>query len=67
MVVMAPSSSMNTFGNKSRHIEKQAIPNKTLKGFDIVDLIKEEIEKPPHQEESDDQKTFERGFDIVDL
>ena len=41
---------MNTSGNKSRHIEKQGIRNKILKGFDIVMTI--EIEKPPHQEES---------------
>ncbi|XP_015870149.3 putative Peroxidase 48 [Ziziphus jujuba] len=35
----------DSFGNKSQRIEKQAIPNKTLKGFDKVDHIKEELEK----------------------
>ncbi|XP_059444852.1 putative Peroxidase 48 [Corylus avellana] len=32
-------------GDKNRSIERQAIPNKTLKGFDQIDLIKEELEK----------------------
>ncbi|KAM1032275.1 hypothetical protein ACFX13_036726 [Malus domestica] len=31
-------------GNKNHSIEKQAVPNKTLKGFDNVDLIKEVLE-----------------------
>ncbi|KAI4325241.1 hypothetical protein MLD38_030656 [Melastoma candidum] len=31
-------------GNESRSIEKQALPNRTLKGFDKIDLIKSEIE-----------------------
>jgi hypothetical protein len=32
-------------GDKNSSIERQAIPNKTLKGFDKIDLIKEELEK----------------------
>ncbi|GAV91658.1 LOW QUALITY PROTEIN: peroxidase domain-containing protein, partial [Cephalotus follicularis] len=32
-------------GNKSHRIERDAIPNKTLKGFDKIDMIKEELEK----------------------
>ncbi|KAM4080569.1 hypothetical protein ACJW30_11G027300 [Castanea mollissima] len=32
-------------GNKNYSIEKQAIPNQTLKGFDKIDSIKEELEK----------------------
>lgn len=31
-------------GNKNHSIEKLAVPNKTLKGFDKVDLIKEVLE-----------------------
>lgn len=32
-------------GNSNKSIERQAIPNKTLKGFDKIDRIKEELEK----------------------
>ena len=32
-------------GNKNYSIEKQAIPNQTLKDFDKIDSIKEELEK----------------------
>lgn len=32
-------------GDKNRTIEKQAIPNQTLRGFDKIDLIKEELEQ----------------------
>lgn len=32
-------------GNKSYSIKKTAIPNKTLKGFDVIDLIKDEVER----------------------
>ncbi|CAM8960321.1 unnamed protein product [Rhodiola kirilowii] len=32
-------------GNRNKSIERQAIPNKTLKGFDTIDKIKEELEK----------------------
>ncbi|XP_059639572.1 putative Peroxidase 48 [Cornus florida] len=32
-------------GNKNHSIEKDAIPNKTLKGFNHIDLIKEELEE----------------------
>ena len=32
-------------GDKNRSIERQAIPNQTLKGFDQIDFIKEELEK----------------------
>ncbi|XVF77859.1 hypothetical protein PTKIN_Ptkin14bG0081100 [Pterospermum kingtungense] len=32
-------------GNQRNSSERQALPNRTLKGFDIVDLIKEEVEK----------------------
>ncbi|XLR35350.1 hypothetical protein S83_063250 [Arachis hypogaea] len=32
-------------GNKNHSIEKQAIPNQTLRGFDKIDLIKEEVEQ----------------------
>lgn len=35
----------DSHGNKNKSIEKQAVPNKTLRGFDKVDLIKEEVEK----------------------
>ena len=35
----------DSFVNKSHWIEKQAIPNKTSKGFNIVDLIKEKLER----------------------
>ncbi|KAM1212761.1 hypothetical protein ACFX2G_004342 [Malus domestica] len=31
-------------GNKNRSIEKQAVPNKSLKGFDKIDQIKEVLE-----------------------
>lgn len=31
-------------GNKNHSIEKQAVPNKTLKGFDKIDQIKEVLE-----------------------
>lgn len=31
-------------GNKNHSIERQAIPNKTLKGFDKIDIIKEKLE-----------------------
>lgn len=31
-------------GNKNHAIEKQAIPNKSLKGFDKIDQIKEVLE-----------------------
>nr|XP_016451633.1 PREDICTED: peroxidase 39-like [Nicotiana tabacum] len=27
------------------HVEREAIPNRTLKGFDIIDMIKDEIEE----------------------
>ncbi|XP_021300343.1 putative Peroxidase 48 [Herrania umbratica] len=32
-------------GERSNFTERQAVPNRTLKGFDILDLIKEEVEK----------------------
>lgn len=32
-------------GERSNFTERQAVPNRTLKGFDIIDLIKEEVEK----------------------
>ncbi|GMY33309.1 putative Peroxidase 48 [Fagus crenata] len=32
-------------GDKNHSIERQAIPNQTLKGFDQIDFIKEELEK----------------------
>ncbi|XP_061358409.1 putative Peroxidase 48 [Gastrolobium bilobum] len=32
-------------GDKNRSVEKQAVPNQTLKGFDKIDLIKEEVEQ----------------------
>jgi len=32
-------------GARNGSYEKQAIPNQTLKGFDKVDLIKEEVEQ----------------------
>lgn len=32
-------------GNRSYSIEKQVVPNKTLRGFDEIDRIKEEIER----------------------
>ncbi|CAM8914026.1 hypothetical protein QQ045_031964 [Rhodiola kirilowii] len=32
-------------GNSNKSIERQAIPNKTLKGFDKIDRIKEELER----------------------
>lgn len=32
-------------GNKSHPIERQAIPSQTLKGFDKINLIKEELEE----------------------
>ncbi|XP_027343000.1 putative Peroxidase 48 [Abrus precatorius] len=32
-------------GDKNRSVEKQAAPNQTLKGFDKIDLIKEEVEQ----------------------
>ncbi|KAF7824365.1 putative Peroxidase 48 [Senna tora] len=35
----------DSYGNKNRSIEKQAIPNQTLKGFDQIDLIKKEVEQ----------------------
>ena len=35
----------DSFGNKSHLVEKKAISNKTSKGFNIVDLIKEELER----------------------
>ncbi|KAK4771249.1 hypothetical protein SAY87_031781 [Trapa incisa] len=31
-------------GNQSHQIEKDAVPNRTLKGFEKIDMIKEEIE-----------------------
>ncbi|XP_030493817.2 putative Peroxidase 48 [Cannabis sativa] len=35
----------DSHGNRSFSIEKQAVPNKSLRGFDIIDRIKEEIER----------------------
>ena len=35
----------DSFGNRSHSIERQAIPNKTLKGFDVIEFIKEELER----------------------
>ena len=35
----------DSFGNQSQSIERQAIPNKTLKGFDVIEFIKEELER----------------------
>ncbi|KAG6683326.1 hypothetical protein I3842_12G006900 [Carya illinoinensis] len=32
-------------GDKNRSIERQAVPNKSLEGFDKIDLIKEELEE----------------------
>ncbi|MED6127348.1 hypothetical protein PIB30_087295, partial [Stylosanthes scabra] len=32
-------------GDKNHSIEKQAVPNQTLRGFDKIDLIKEEVEQ----------------------
>ncbi|KAK7335012.1 hypothetical protein VNO80_26782 [Phaseolus coccineus] len=32
-------------GNSNRSVEKQAVPNQTLRGFDKIDLIKEEVEQ----------------------
>ncbi|KAJ1390987.1 Secretory peroxidase [Sesbania bispinosa] len=32
-------------GDRNRSVEKQAVPNQTLKGFDKIDLIKEEVEQ----------------------
>jgi len=32
-------------GDRNSSYEKQAIPNQTLKGFDNLDLIKEEVEQ----------------------
>ncbi|KAK7243845.1 hypothetical protein RIF29_38657 [Crotalaria pallida] len=32
-------------GDKNRSSEKQAIPNQTLRGFDKIDMIKEEVEQ----------------------
>lgn len=32
-------------GEKNRSIERQAVPNKSLKGFDKIDLIKEKLEE----------------------
>ena len=32
-------------GDQSNFTERQAVPNRTLKGFDVIDLIKEEVEK----------------------
>nr|XP_018632817.1 putative Peroxidase 48 isoform X2 [Nicotiana tomentosiformis] len=35
-----------SFGNENgTHVEREAIPNRTLKGFDIIDMIKDEIEE----------------------
>ncbi|KAF8024407.1 hypothetical protein BT93_F1559 [Corymbia citriodora subsp. variegata] len=34
----------DSHGNRSHPIEKQAIPNRTLKGFDRIDTIKQELE-----------------------
>lgn len=35
----------DSYGNKNRSIEKQAVPNQTLRGFDNIDLIKKEVEQ----------------------
>lgn len=35
----------DSFGNKSYSTEKQAVPNKTLRGFEKIDAIKEELER----------------------
>ncbi|QCE09747.1 putative Peroxidase 48 [Vigna unguiculata] len=32
-------------GNSNSSVEKQAVPNQTLRGFDKIDLIKEEVEQ----------------------
>ncbi|XP_075105989.1 putative Peroxidase 48 isoform X1 [Nicotiana tabacum] len=32
-------------GNENGTVEREAIPNRTLKGFDIIDMIKDEIEE----------------------
>ncbi|KAK7324311.1 hypothetical protein VNO77_27844 [Canavalia gladiata] len=32
-------------GDRNRSVEKQAVPNQTLRGFDKIDLIKEEVEQ----------------------
>lgn len=35
----------DSYGNKNRSIEKQALPNQTLRGFDYIGLIKKELEQ----------------------
>ncbi|XP_028799600.1 putative Peroxidase 48 [Neltuma alba] len=35
----------DSYGKKNRSIEKQALPNQTLRGFDYIDLIKKELEQ----------------------
>ncbi|KAF3438247.1 hypothetical protein FNV43_RR21008 [Rhamnella rubrinervis] len=35
----------DSFGNKSHSIEREAIPNQTLKGFEVIECIKEELER----------------------
>ncbi|PON92711.1 Peroxidase [Trema orientale] len=35
----------DSHGNQSYSTEKQAVPNKTLRGFDEIDVIKEEVER----------------------
>lgn len=32
-------------GDRNRSVEKQAVPNQTLRGFDKIELIKEEVEQ----------------------
>lgn len=32
-------------GDRNRSVEKEAVPNQTLRGFDKIDMIKEEVEQ----------------------